>query len=59
MSKSNLPACRRQGQVDPLTAIHQAAEYHQHLARLIELVVAPSLHALQVISQSPPSWHLL
>jgi hypothetical protein len=45
---SNTLDCCRRGEIDPLTAIHQAAEYHQHLARLIELVVAPSLQALQV-----------
>jgi len=46
-------ACFRNGDIDPLTAIHQAAEYHQNLARLIELVVAPSLQALQVPPPPP------
>ena len=32
--------------ISPLTAIHQAAEYQQHLARLIELVLAPALQSL-------------
>ena len=36
--------------IDPLTAIHQAAEYQQHLARLIELVLAPSLNTLRAQS---------
>ena len=32
--------------ISPLTAIHQAAEYQQHLARLVELVLAPALQSL-------------
>ena len=32
--------------ISPLTAIHQAAEYQQHLARLIELVLGPALQSL-------------
>lgn len=37
----------RDGKIDPLTAIHQAAEYQQHLARLIELVLAPARHSVE------------
>ncbi len=35
------------GRIDPLTALHQAAEYQQHLARLMELVASPALQMLR------------
>lgn len=35
------------GRIDPLTALHQSAEYQQHLARLMELVLAPTLQTLR------------
>ena len=31
----------------PLTAVHQAAEYQQHIARLVELVLAPALASMK------------
>ena len=36
-----------EGRIDPLTALHQATEYQQHLARLMELVLAPALQTLR------------
>ena len=35
------------GRIDPLTALHQSAEYQQHLARLMELVASPVLQTLR------------
>lgn len=43
---SRLGVCS-QGEIDPLTALHQAAEYQQHLAKLIELVASPMLQSLE------------
>ena len=40
------PSCS-DGRIDPLTALHQSAEYQQHLAGLIELVASPALQTLR------------
>lgn len=41
---------RRYGKVDPLTAMHHAGVYQQHLCRLMEVVAGPVVSSLRALS---------
>ena len=54
-----LDACDyREGEIDALAAIHLSAQYQQNLARLIQVVVAPTLQAAQNLHHQVASTQL-